>query len=181
MLALRDMRDETGGHERHDPLPADFDALRTALHSDKPAQAAVVALIAFHGLRAGQILRLLVTDVRDRKLRVDGRIIPLAEPVQQGLAAWLDHRNTRWPASTNPYLFVHYRSAGRDEPVGRRWVWLTVGPDLSAAAIHQDRILDEAHASGGDPRRLANLFGLSIEAGQHYTATVDHSDLLRPT
>jgi hypothetical protein len=44
----------------------------------------------------------------------------------------------------------------------QRWIWLTIGPDLSIAAIREDRILDEAHATGGDVRRMADL---SIQAG----------------
>ncbi|MER7007827.1 hypothetical protein ABT297_32950 [Dactylosporangium sp. NPDC000555] len=48
-----------------------------------------------------------------------------------------------------------------------------VGPDLSVAAIREDRILDGAHATGCDVRRLADLFGLSIRAGTRYTDTVD--------
>jgi hypothetical protein len=39
------------------------------------------------------------------------------------------------------------------------------------------RILDEAHATQGDVRRLADLFGLSIQAGTRYVATVDDPDL----
>jgi hypothetical protein len=62
-------------------------------------------------------------------------------------------------------------------PVSRRWVWQALGPKLSAANVRQDRILDEAHATSGDVRRLADLFGLSVKAGSRYTATVDHPDL----
>jgi hypothetical protein len=138
----------------------------------------VVALIAFHGLRSGQLRRLRLTDLRDGRLHLDGRGIILADPVRTRLATWLDHRATRWPNTTNPYLFVHYRSAARAEPVGQRWVRLTIGAGLTATAIREDRILNEAHASGGDARRLADLFGLSIQATTRYTATVDHPDLL---
>lgn len=72
---------------------------------------------------------------------------------------------------------MHFRSATRVDPVGKRWIWLTLGPGLSPAAVREDRILDEAHATHGDIRRLADLFGLSIKAGSRYTATVDHPDL----
>jgi hypothetical protein len=71
------------------------------------------------------------------------------------------------------------RTASSDVPVSRRWVWRALGPKLSAADIRQDRILDEAHATGGDVRRLADLLGLSVKAGSRYTATVDHPDLTR--
>jgi hypothetical protein len=36
-----------------------------------------------------------------------------------------------------------------------------------------DRILDEAHAAGGDIRRLDNLFGLSFETANRYAITVN--------
>jgi hypothetical protein len=96
------------------------------------------------------------------------------------LAAYLDYRNRRWPNTANPHLFLHYRSASRLEPVGQRWIWLIIGPGINARAIREDRILNEAHATGGDARRLADLFGLSIQAGTRYTNTVDHPDLTRP-
>jgi hypothetical protein len=74
---------------------------------------------------------------------------------------------------------VTYHTARRTDQASKRWIWLTIGPGLSAAAVREDRILDEARATEGDVRRLADLFGLSIQAGTRYTATVDHPDLLR--
>lgn len=171
-------RVKTGQHESRQPLPVDLARVREALNSAEPARAAVVALTAFHGIRTGPLQRLQLTDVRDGRLYVEGRIIVLADPVRERLTAYLDYRNRRWPNSTNPYLFVHYRSAGRSEPVGKRWVWLTVGPGLSAAALREDRILNETHATAGDVRRLADLFGLSINASIRYAATLDHPDLI---
>jgi hypothetical protein len=41
--------------------------------------------------------------------------------------------------------------------------------------IREDRILDEAHASRGDTRRISDLFGLSIHAASRYTDTVEHA------
>jgi hypothetical protein len=168
-------RVKTGQHQSRQPLPADLAAIRAALNSPHQAQAAVTALVAFHGLRTEHLRRLLLTDLRDGRLHVDGRIILLAGPVRERLAAWLDHRNHRWPATANPHLFIHYRT----EPVGRRWVKLAIGPGLTATSIREDRILNEAHATGGDQRRLADLFGLSISAATRYTTTVDHPSLTR--
>src|SRR5262245_44966427 len=140
------IRVPTGRHQDQQPLPVDLDDLRDALNASNPAHAAVAALIAFHALSAGQVQRLRLTDVRDRTLRLDGRSIPLAEPAQQALTAYLNHRQTRWPHTSNPYLFVTMRTASSDVPVSRQWVWQALGPRLSAANIRQDRILDEAHA-----------------------------------
>jgi hypothetical protein len=174
-------RVKTGEHAPTQPLPADVEALRAALSSPNPARAAVVALIAFHGLRAGQLQRLHLTDIRDARLHLNGRTIVLADPVRSRLTAWLDYRNTRWFNTANPHLFIHYRTAGTIDQVGRRWIGLAVGDDLSPAAIRDDRILDEAVATRGDPRRLADLFGLSIKAGTRYTDTIEHPDLNQST
>jgi hypothetical protein len=103
--------------------------------------------------------------------------VSLADPVRDRLTAWLNYRNTRWPNTANPHLFIHYRTAGTIDQVGRRWVRLAVGDHLSPAAIRDDRILDEANATRGDPRRLADLFGLSIKAGTRYTATTSNPAL----
>jgi integrase len=145
--------------------------------SDDPARAALVALVAFHGLRAGQLQRLQLTDVRDGRLHVEGRVIILAEPVRERLRAYLDMRQQRWPDTANPHLFRTRHTGRRTEECSKRWIWLIIGPDLSIAAIREDRILDEAHATGGDVRRLADLFGLSIQAGTRYTNVISHPDL----
>ncbi|GAA2090609.1 hypothetical protein [Actinomadura alba] len=60
----------------------------------------------------------------------------------------------------------------------RRWVLLTAGIRGAIQAIREDRILHEAHPTAGDIRRLADLFGLSINAAERYAATVDHPDLI---
>lgn len=41
----------------------------------------------------------------------------------------------------------------------------------------EDRILDEVHATGGDVRRLMELFGLTATSAQRYTATLDPQGL----
>jgi hypothetical protein len=52
--------------------------------------------------------------------------------------------------------------------------WITQRLGIAARAVREDRILHEAQATGGDVRRLIDLFGLSVEGAQRYTATVDH-------
>src|SRR5665648_977897 len=111
-----------------------------------PATAALVALIAFHGLRLGQLQRLLLTDVQDGRLNLQGRTIVLADPVRQRLSTYLTHRNDRWPTTDNAHLFVNLRTARRGTTVGSRWLRLAVGPDLTPSGIREDRILDEATA-----------------------------------
>lgn len=46
-----------------------------------------------------------------------------------------------------------------------------------AKLIREDRILDELHATGGDLRRLSDLFGLSIQGADRYAAAINHPDL----
>ena len=169
-------RVKTGEHQAQQPVPVNLDLLRAALNSPQPAQAFVVSLIAFHGLRMGHLQRLHLTDHRDGRLHVDGRVIPLAQPVQDRLRDYLNYRGRTWPHSSNPHLLINRRSSGRLGPVGRRWIRLTVGPGLSPTAIREDRILSEAHATGGDVRRLVDLFGLSVQASIRYTATIDDDD-----
>ena len=169
---------KTGFTEARQPLPANVAALREAINSPVPAQALVVALIAFHALSPRQLRVLQLTDIRDGRLHHAGRVIVLAEPVQNRLRAYLDYRNTRWPNSLNTYLFLHYRTAARTIPVGQRWIKLTIGPGLTATSIREDRILDEARATDGDARRIVDLFGLSIQAATRYTSTIDDPQLI---
>jgi hypothetical protein len=45
--------------------------------------------------------------------------------------------------------------------------------ELSARAIRFDRILDEAHGTCGDIRRLIDLFGASVETAFRYVKTAN--------
>lgn len=166
-------------HSTDTPIPPaviDLDAVRDALNSPDPARAVLTALVAYHGLRSHQLRDLHLTAIRDRHLHLDGRRIPLADPVRRRLATWLDHRTQRWPTSTNPHLFIHFRTARRHEPVGARWIWLTLDLPGGVQALRQDRILQEAIATNGDPRRLCDLFGLSISHASRYTDAIREPD-----
>ena len=163
----------TGYAAPAEPLPIDLQALRQALNSTDPAQAALVALSAFHGLRSSQLRNLRLTDIRDHRLHINDRVILLAAPARARIAAYLDYRHQRWPATANPYLFLTQRSATRTDAAGRRWTRLKAGVIGATQAIREDRILHEAHATGGDARRLFDLFGISITAAERYIATLD--------
>lgn len=152
------------------PLPmADLEPVREALNSPNPARAALTALIALHGLRTSDLRNLKLTDIRDRRLHLTHRVIPLAPIVQQKISGWLDHRQQTWPNSTNPHLFIHFRTAARHDPVGNRWVKLTLDLPGGARALRHDRIVDEAIATGGDIRRICDLFNLSVQQASRYT------------
>ncbi len=171
-------RIKTGYHEPRQPLPVDLALVRDALDSPDPARAAIIALVAFHALRAGQLRTLLLTDLRDGRLHLRDRTVPLAGPARVRVAAWLAYRARHWPNTANPHLFVSMRSALGLNPVGERWLFLKTGVPGGVQAVREDRILHEAHASGGDIRRICDLFGLSVTAAERYIATIDHPDLI---
>ncbi|NMR32459.1 hypothetical protein [Crystallibacter degradans] len=165
----------TGTYERRQPLPLSSAVLRAALTSPDPARAALTAIVAFHGLRSGQLRNLQLTDVHDGRLHLDDRTIPLAQPVRDRLSAWLAHRQKRWPATSNPHMFVSRRTAQDTAPVGSEWITISMG--MTVRKAREDRILHELHASGGDIRRLCDMFGLSIKAAARYAAVLPHRDL----
>ena len=100
----------------------------------------------------------------------DGRFIPLAKPVRVRLSAWLDHRAQRWPETKNPYLLDTVQTAPRLSPPSRNFPWKKAG--VTAQALRADRILYEVEQTGGDVRRICDLFGIGIEAALHYARTV---------
>jgi hypothetical protein len=155
-------------------LPLDTDAIRAALNSPDPAAALSVALVAFHALTSRQIRALLLTDIIDGRIHLDDRVVPLAEPVRPRLAAWLDHRARRWPATANPHLFINLKTAPRLSQVSRPFPWRQV--NLAAQTLREDRILDEVRATAGDIGQLCHLFGLTVDGAMRYVATLDHSD-----
>jgi integrase len=153
------------------PAPVGLVALRGALDSSDPARALLAALLAFHAVRIYQLCALRLTDARDGRLHIGDQTVLLAEPVRQRLARYLDFRQQTWPASVNPYLFVHVRNAGTAGHVTPGWIRKQLG--MSGQLIRLDRIFDEAQATGGDLRALCDLFGLSISGAYRYAKVLD--------
>jgi hypothetical protein len=149
------------------PMPLDAAAIRDALDSPDPATALAVALVAFHALTARQVRAIQLTDIVDGRLNLAERVIPLAAPVLSRLSGWLDHRVRTWPLTRNPHLFLNRRTAPRLTAVSRPFPWRQV--QFSARGVREDRILEEVRATGGDLRRINELFGLSVQAGMRYT------------
>ncbi|WP_171069242.1 hypothetical protein, partial [Actinomadura geliboluensis] len=164
-----------GSFERRTPLPADTRRLAAALNSTDPATAALAALLIFHGLRPAELRDLHLTDIHDRRCHLTDRTVLLADPVTTRLAAYLDHRHHQWPGSLNPHFFVHRQTASTTGPVNRCWVNKHLG--MPAEAVRQDRIIDEILATGGDLRRICDLFGVTIATAQHYTTVLNHPSL----
>jgi hypothetical protein len=69
-----------------------LDPVREAIHTGQPAPAAHARLVAFHALRSSQLASPGLSDVRDGRLHLDGRIIPLAGLIRDRLTAWLAER-----------------------------------------------------------------------------------------
>ncbi|MGI8334746.1 hypothetical protein ACRYCC_32750 [Actinomadura scrupuli] len=99
------------------------------------------------------------------------RTLLLADPVKVKLAAYLDDRHRRCPGSRNPHFFVHWLNASATGPVSRHWVNGRLG--MPATAVRQDRIVDEVPATGGDLRRICDLFGVTIATAEHYTTVLN--------
>ena len=153
------------------PMPLDPAVIRAALNHPDPATALGVAIVAFHALTNGQTRAIQLTDIVDGRLTLpDGRTIPLAEPVKVRLAAWLDHRAARWPRTLNPHLFITQNTAPRLRAPGHTFPWKKAG--LNPQSLRSDRILQEIYATGGDVRRICDLFGLSIAGASRYAATL---------
>lgn len=156
--------------ERNQPLPAELDTLREAVHSPDAARAALAALLVFHGLRVYELAGLHLTDLRDGRMRIGQRVIPVAEPARERVTVYLEQRNTRWPATANPHLFINRKNAITLAAVGRNWIYLTLG--TAPSAFRRDRILEEARASGGDIRRLCDLFDISVNTAVRYVDSI---------
>ncbi|MDP9092936.1 MAG: hypothetical protein M3N95_08355 [Actinomycetota bacterium] len=147
----------------------DTEVILAALDSPDAAIALAVALVALQALTSKQVGDLTLADIIDGRLTVAAREIPLAAPVRVRLTAWLDHPTRTWPGSINPYLFINRKTAPRLTRSGRYFPWVRAG--ISPQALREDRILKEIHATGGDVRRICDLFGLTIDAALRYAPT----------
>jgi len=156
-------------------VPGDLAAIRESLHSSDVTTAALTAMLAFHALRSGQLRALNCTDIRDGRLHLEGRVIPLAEPVRTRLASYLDYRAEQWPNTANPHLFIHIHTAGGVKPASNKWIATKIG--TSARSIRTDRIIQEVRATGGDVRRICDMFGLTVHGAAPYVAVLEHPDL----
>ncbi|WP_454812754.1 hypothetical protein [Paenarthrobacter nitroguajacolicus] len=156
---------KTGRPESRIPLPINEGPMRAALHSGSPVRTALATLIGYHALRSVEVRALKLTDLRDGKIHLLHRQIPLAPPVRKSLSAWLDYRTAKWPETMNPHLFISKQSAVRTTQVSN--VWLIDNLGLSPQAIREDRILYEARTTN-DIRRLCDLFGLSVKGAERY-------------
>lgn len=140
-----------------------------------PALRVVVALSGVHALPARQIRAMLLeqVDLPGRRLDPEGLNRPLDDYTAEAIGEYLAYRHHRWPNSTNPHLLVSRNTATTTTAVGTFWMDrlvkdLPVGVDR----LRQDRILEEALASGADPLHLAHVFSLGARTSLRYTTAV---------
>jgi integrase len=155
-------------------LPLD-DGLRAGLlgRLPGPAERLIVLLAGIHALRPADICALTLDELNlaAGTLFVGGRVRPLDRLTAEHLRAWLQARHARWPATANPHLLVNLSTAGGLKPVNRGYIHAAVhGLGITAQDLRADRFHDEAQASGGDPLRLAHLFGISDPTAIRYCA-----------
>ncbi|MGD9795864.1 MAG: hypothetical protein AB7V43_20550 [Acidimicrobiia bacterium] len=155
------------------PDPIDLTKLRAAIDAHDPARAAIAGLLAYHGVRGNDLRAALTTDIRDGRLHIGEHTVPLAEPVRDCVAAYLDYRNQTWPNTINPHLFINRRSATHTRAVNQNWFRDTLG--MAPDAVRRDRILDEALATGGDLRQLTDMFNVHVATAYRYTQIADRA------
>ncbi|MDT0485235.1 hypothetical protein [Streptomyces doebereineriae] len=159
------------------PLPVQVTALRDLLQAQAAPKAAMSALVIFHALTSKELRTVMTTDLGDGRLFLPTRTVLLAAPVRDRIAAYLDYRNSRWPRTANPHLFLSQTTACGVETVSNVWINNILG--IPARRLREDRLLHEAEATAGDPRRICDLFGLSVGAALRYNSTVDQPGNLR--
>ncbi|MFJ6392338.1 hypothetical protein ACIQJT_32545 [Streptomyces sp. NPDC091972] len=138
----------------------------------------VVALSGIHALAAHQIRTLLLDQVHLAECRLGGGNLnrPLDEYLAKAITDCLDHQRGRRPNSANPHLRISRNTATTTTAVGTLWLDKLVIPlPVGLDRLRQDRILEEALASGADPLHLAHVFAIGAETSLRYTTGVSLS------
>lgn len=156
-------------HKIWQPL-TDDDLAATVAAATTPQARLCVALAAVHAARPGQIraIRLDDIDVGNRRLTVAGRTRPLDELTHRVLIEWLDHRRGRWPRTANSHLLISKETAMHHGAVSATYILDLRGQPATLERLRIDRQLEEAIAAGGDPLRLATVFGISQDTAVRY-------------
>ena len=175
----------TGRRIQPPPVLPLEDSLRAGLLSrlHDPAERLIVLLAGVHALRPADICALTLDDANlaAGTLAVGGRVRPLDRLTTGHLRTWLHARHVRWPATANPHLLINQSTGGGTGPARRGYIQATMRKaETTAQDLRADRLLAEAQASGGDPLRLAHLFGISDAAALRYCAELDSTAPPRP-
>ncbi|MFJ8536158.1 hypothetical protein [Streptomyces sp. NPDC093591] len=142
-----------------------------------PLNRLIIALVAIHALPGEELRTLLTTDLSLARgtLEVQRGLLRhtlyLEEFTHRPASEWLAYRHQRWPASTNPHLLVSQKTAlDPDQPtVSRTLLRKAVPKDVTLVGLRQDRMLDEAFATG-DPLKLMRLFRITAQTAMRYVA-----------
>lgn len=156
-------------HKIWQPL-TDDDLAATVAAATTPQARLCVALAAVHAARPGQTraMRLDDIDLGNRRLTVAGRTRPVDELTHRVLIDWLNHRRDRWPHTANPHLLISKETALHHGPVSATYILDLRGQPATLERLRIDRQLEEALAGGGDPLRLATVFGISQTTAVRY-------------
>lgn len=170
-------RVHTAGPTPTTPTPLDPRALHVLGEAaqDDPSLRIVLALIGVRALHPHQArhLRLDQIDLPNRRLNVTGTHASLDPFTTESIAAYLAYRHDRWPHTANPHLLLTRRTAHERGPVSEYWLAGRLrGLPVTLRQLREDRILEEAHATGGDPLHLATMFGLTAKPALRYAQTV---------
>lgn len=159
------------------PAPLSPQALATlgqAARTD-PVLRVVLALIGVQALHPHQARQLQLDhlDLPNRQLHLDTGSRPLDPFTADAIAAYLDHRRQRWPNTANPHLLLTRRTAHEHGPVSAYWLERRLdGLPVTLRQLREDRILEEASVTGGDPLHLTVMFGLTAKPALRYAQTV---------
>ncbi|GAA0658886.1 hypothetical protein GCM10010193_07050 [Kitasatospora atroaurantiaca] len=165
------MRDLTGI-----PRPVPSDLLAGLLdHAATPSARLTVALAAVHAVPVNEIRDALTAELNLARGTLELRrgllrhTLYLEEITHRLAADWLTYRHHRWPASLNPHLLVSQKTALDPDhpPVNRNSLRIGLPEGLTLEGMRQDRILDEAFATG-DPLKLMRLFGITDATAMRY-------------
>jgi hypothetical protein len=168
---------KVSGRSANTPESLSADVLRrlgeAAQHD--PALRVLLGLIGVQALSPKQVrcLRVDHLDLSNRRFRLDETERTLDRYTAATIESYLVYRHNRWPHTTNPHLLVTRRTAHEQNPVSEYWLASRLR-DLPATlrGLREDRILEEARASGGDPLHLAVMFGLTAKPALRYANTV---------
>ena len=147
-----------------------------------PALRVVLALVGVHALgpRQVRLLSLEQLDLPNSGIDIGGATRTLDPFTADAISGYLTYRHTRWPRTSNPHLLVTRRTAHDQTAVSEFWLSsLLRHLPMTLRQLREDRILDEARATGADPLHLSAMFGIGAPAGLRY-AHAAHAEATQP-
>lgn len=136
----------------------------------------VVLLAGVHALSRADMAALCLEDVdcEAGTILVNRRRCHLDTITKEQLVTWLMLRRQRWPNTANPHVLVNAKSALGLGAVSEGYFRCAFADQpTTAGALRADRLLAEATDTGGDPMRLAGLFGVHPRTAMRYCAELD--------